>query len=177
MNMHQPTTELQRQHQAHVERQKRFAAAVSPLKENAALKDRVEKLQDELVTLNKQLKAVNDHLLTLKLDKADQQAIILAQAERICALEGISEKFREPDRKTIKEIILEVLDDFPGITYDDIVGKRRARKFVTARHQCMAAIYNQRPDLSLPAIGKVMKRDHTTIIHAVQKLGVWRGND
>lgn len=177
MNMHQPMTELERQHQAHLARQKRFAAAVSPIKDNAALKAKIEKLQDELATLNMQLKAVNDHLLTLKLDKADLQSIVISQAERICNLEGISEQLREPDRLSVKQIIVEVLKDYPGVTYDDIVGKRRSRFFMIPRQKCMAEVYQQRPDLSLPVIGKMMKRDHTTILHAVRKLGVWRGED
>jgi chromosomal replication initiation ATPase DnaA len=40
----------------------------------------------------------------------------------------------------------------------------------------MAAAYQQRPDLSLPQLGKMFGgRDHTTILYAVRKAGAYRG--
>lgn len=163
----QANTELYRQHQAHIARQRRLATGMTPSKENAALRENIEKLQDDLLVLNNQLRVVNENF----------QSVIIRQAERINLLEGISEQLREPDRLSVKQIIIEVLKDYPGVTYDDIVGKRRAFCFSVPRQKCMAEVYQQRPDLSLLTIGKMMKRDHTTILHAVKKLGVWRGDN
>jgi chromosomal replication initiator protein len=173
MNMH--STELMRQHQAHKERQARMASASAPVKEVNRLRDQVKDLTNEVSSLKEQLRDSEATIVTLRLDKADLQSSIMTQAERICTLEGISEQLRKPDRLSVRDIILEVLKDYPGITYDDIIGKRRTRQFMAPRHKCMVEVYQQRPDLSLPMIGKMMKRDHTTIIHAVQKHGVWRG--
>jgi chromosomal replication initiation ATPase DnaA len=42
----------------------------------------------------------------------------------------------------------------------------------------MAEIYVQCPGMSLPEIGRMFGgRDHTTVIHAIKKLGVWRGGE
>lgn len=177
MNMHQPQpmTELQRQHLAHKERQQRFAAATSPMKQNKELQETVYRLEGELAAVKKRLKSATDTLQALTLDKSDQQAIIVAQAERICVLEGVTEKFREPFRKPVKQIILDVLSQYPGITYDDIIGPRRHKVITEPRQKCMAAVYEQRPDLSMPVIAKMFRRDHTTLLHATRKMGVWRG--
>jgi chromosomal replication initiator protein len=39
----------------------------------------------------------------------------------------------------------------------------------------MEAVYDERKDLSLPSIGKLFCRDHTTILHAVRKVKADRG--
>jgi len=51
----------------------------------------------------------------------------------------------------------------------DLVSDRREVKFVRARHTIvtLAKIFT---DLSLPAIGRTIKRDHTTILHAIRKM-------
>lgn len=62
-----------------------------------------------------------------------------------------------------------------GISIEAIVGKRRDLSVVRARHAAMAAVYLNRPDMSLPQIGRIFGRDHTSCLHAIKKLGVWRG--
>lgn len=53
-----------------------------------------------------------------------------------------------------------------GVTVGDMKGPRRWITFVNARHHAVALIVRMRPDLSLPLIGKILNRDHTTIINA-----------
>lgn len=74
---------------------------------------------------------------------------------------------------TPPEIIQHVADEF-GVTVSAICGECRSTFFVAVRHRAMARIYLSKPHASLPAIGKWFNRDHTTILHAVQKAGVWR---
>jgi chromosomal replication initiator protein len=63
------------------------------------------------------------------------------------------------------------------ISYDTITGDSRTGPIVNIRHEAMALVYEKRPDLSLPQIGKFFGgRDHSTILHAVRKLGVHRAN-
>lgn len=52
-----------------------------------------------------------------------------------------------------------------GFTAQDVRGPRRTSKLVIARHEC---IYRIRSELgmSLSAIGRVMNRDHATILYA-----------
>lgn len=66
-----------------------------------------------------------------------------------------------------REIILEVAIN-RKVTEAQILGRRRDRHIVVARHE---ACYRIRSELrlSLPDIGKIMGRDHTTILHGVRK--------
>ncbi|PDT47315.1 chromosomal replication initiator DnaA [Sinorhizobium fredii] len=72
-------------------------------------------------------------------------------------------------RRSVKEIISDVLRGYPGITWDDVVGARRSRRIIRPRHACMKAVYEERKDLSLPAMGRIFRRDHTAVLHAVRK--------
>ena len=76
-------------------------------------------------------------------------------------------------RVPIRDICSAVLVDFPDVTVDDVLSPRRAKMFVRPRDACIAAVYVQRKDLSLPAIGRWFNRDHTTILHSVRKTGVY----
>jgi hypothetical protein len=57
-----------------------------------------------------------------------------------------------------------------GITYADIIGPNRKRKYVMARHEAIHAVKQACPTKSLPELGRMFGgRDHTTILHALQK--------
>lgn len=106
----------------------------------------------------------------LELDLADAQARILSQAEMMKALdereagEGIVDR-----RRAVPEIIADVLQHYPGISWDDIKGVRRTRDLIGPRQACVKAVYEERKDLSLPRIGRIFSRDHSTILHSVRK--------
>lgn len=76
-------------------------------------------------------------------------------------------------RTPVMEIIRQTAAAY-GLRVSDIRGPRGNKDVIAARHTAMARAYAERPDLSLPAIGSFFKRDHTTLIHAVKKMGVWR---
>lgn len=72
----------------------------------------------------------------------------------------------------VEQIIHEEAERF-GLRYEDIIGKRRMREIVMARQAAMARAYVERPDLSLPQIGRLFGgKDHTTVLHAAKKMGV-----
>jgi chromosomal replication initiation ATPase DnaA len=73
--------------------------------------------------------------------------------------------------RTPQEIIKAVADEF-GVTASDIRGECRARFLVAVRFRAIARIYLAKPNASLPQIAKWFGRDHTSILHAVQKTGV-----
>jgi chromosomal replication initiation ATPase DnaA len=106
----------------------------------------------------------------LELDLADARARVLSQADMMKALddkeagEGITDK-----RRAVPDIVAEVLQHYPGVTWEDVKGIRRTRDLIEPRHACMRAVYNERKDLSLPRIGKVFHRDHTVILYALKK--------
>lgn len=67
------------------------------------------------------------------------------------------------------EAVLRAVADFYGVTTEDLTGKRRVQRIVVPRH---VAMYIMREDgrLSLPQIGQVLNRDHTTVLHGVEKM-------
>ncbi|MDT6940764.1 helix-turn-helix domain-containing protein [Brucella pseudogrignonensis] len=75
-------------------------------------------------------------------------------------------------KPTIRKIIEDVIRG-TSVTYEDIIGKRRTHDIIPLRHTAIANAVAIRQDLSLPTIGRLFGgRDHTTILHAAQKMGV-----
>lgn len=55
------------------------------------------------------------------------------------------------------------------MSWEDVISVRRERRLVKPRHACMRAAYENRGDLSLSRIGRIFRRDHTTVLEAVRK--------
>lgn len=55
-----------------------------------------------------------------------------------------------------------------GLTVDDMIGKRKHKMLMNARRECVAML--RAKGLSTPQIGKIMNRDHSTIVHSLQVL-------
>lgn len=80
------------------------------------------------------------------------------------------------ERRSILEIVLEVLADFPTVSVRDVKGGRRTHDVVYPRQLSMWEVKTQRPDLSYPAIGRWFGgRDHTTVLHATRKIEKMKG--
>jgi chromosomal replication initiator protein len=96
----------------------------------------------------------------------NKEPISLAQAEKVLSdlvLAG------EPRRIT-PQIILDATSASYGFSVEAICGPSRTRPLVTARQVAMY-LTRELTDYSYPAIGRVFgKRDHTTVIHAVDKI-------
>ncbi len=96
----------------------------------------------------------------------NKEPISLAQAEKVLSdlvLAG------EPRRIT-PQMILEATSASYGFSIEAICGPSRTRPLVTARQVAMY-LTRELTDYSYPAIGRVFgKRDHTTVIHAVDKI-------
>jgi chromosomal replication initiator protein len=74
-----------------------------------------------------------------------------------------------PKRRTDNEL-LEEIADILGFEVAALKGKSRQRPLVTARQIAMY-VFRDLTDLSYPAIARVFGgRDHTTVIHAVEKI-------
>jgi chromosomal replication initiator protein len=98
--------------------------------------------------------------------KLNKEAISLAQAEKVLSdivLAG------EPRRIT-PQMILDATAASYGFSIEAICGPSRTRPLVTARQVAMYLVRNL-TDYSYPAIARVFgNRDHTTVIHAVDKI-------
>lgn len=80
-----------------------------------------------------------------------------------------SSLFRALARETIpywKQIVLEVLNE-TGVQPDDIFSPKRTRHVAHARQECFLRI-RDRTSMSLPAIGRLFHRDHTTVLQGIR---------
>ncbi len=69
------------------------------------------------------------------------------------------------------ELILSKTTDLYGFSREELIGPNRRRPLVTARQVSMY-VFRELTDLSYPSLGRLFGgRDHTTVIHAVEKIG------
>lgn len=79
-------------------------------------------------------------------------------------------------RRTVHDIVCDVLKAYPDVSLNDIKGPRRGRHIIAARMEAVYAVRMLRPDMSYPAIGRWFGgRDHSTILHSVRKIAAMRG--
>lgn len=78
---------------------------------------------------------------------------------------------RQMDAGGVQAIIAEVALAH-GVTVAEILGPRRYDALVKARHQAIIEVAIRRPAFSLPQIGRCFSRDHTTILHVLNKYGI-----
>jgi chromosomal replication initiator protein len=83
---------------------------------------------------------------------------------------------RQP-RPITPQLILDSTAKFFGFTVDEIISKHRQRPLVTARQVAMY-VMRELTELSYPNIAREFGgRDHTTVIHAVEKIGALMSKD
>ena len=63
------------------------------------------------------------------------------------------------------------------VTVEDILGQGRSAPLVKARHEAMVEVAIRRPAFSLPQIGRLFSRDHTSVLHVLRKYGIRGGKD
>ena len=71
-----------------------------------------------------------------------------------------------------KDIICEV-SLMSGVSVAEIMGHRRPARVVKARHEAIRRVAEE-TTWSIPRIGQIFNRDHTTILHAINKTGCVR---
>jgi chromosomal replication initiator protein len=84
---------------------------------------------------------------------------------------------QDQPRPITPQFILDETAQLFGFTPDEITSKHRQRPLVTARQIAMY-VMRELTDLSYPNIARVFGgRDHTTVIHAVEKIGALMSKD
>ncbi|MNE13584.1 Chromosomal replication initiator protein DnaA [compost metagenome] len=162
MNMHQPQpmTELQRQHLAHKERQRRFMAAAI---ERARPIEHVAEQQNTAP-----IKAQDTGFVIPRYFQTFKRLCIVWVAE-YCPYAGGS--LEVVINRSMTEIGVEWLGKFRGVYLEDIKGRAKNRRVVFPRQVIMHAIKKERPDRSFPEVGRwTGGRDHTTVMHAFNKI-------
>ena len=93
------------------------------------------------------------------------------------AIECISDKITAavPVKVTSKRIMSTVAKRY-GVTQDEIKGKARKQNIATARHVCCYLLRNY-TNMSLPAIGSLVGRDHSTVISSIDTVEKRMEND
>lgn len=126
-----------------------------------------EVMIDRMREFGKEATSAKAKVVKLELDLADARARILCQAELLNQSEDDEAVDR---RRSVPEIVAEVLADYPDVTWADVKGIRRCRNLIEPRFACIRAVFDERQDLSLPKIGRIFGgRDHTTILNALRK--------
>lgn len=75
------------------------------------------------------------------------------------------------------DLILSSVAEYTGISITEIIGDKRTRNVVESRHLAMY-LARELTDASLPKIGeRIGGRDHTTVLHAVDKIAKMMQND
>jgi chromosomal replication initiation ATPase DnaA len=82
---------------------------------------------------------------------------------------------KEAEKISVNAIIKDIAAAH-GIPVALILGQGRSEYIVEARFDAIVAISNANPDWSLPRLGKIFKRDHTSILNALKKRGAWPRN-
>ncbi len=72
----------------------------------------------------------------------------------------------EPVNVTVDKIFTAVYKKY-GIKKEDIIGERRTKDIAQARHIAIYLI-RQITDMSFPGIGKILNRNHTTVISSIE---------
>lgn len=90
--------------------------------------------------------------------------------ERLAALrELMNTPPDDGNRISVAQIISEEAE-LHGVSVRDILGASRNRRITDARHFAMYRARIERADMSLPHIGKVFRRDHTSVLHAIRRM-------
>ena len=162
MNIQTPITEGQRQAKALREKLMGGGRNFVNAAERKSLQDEITRLSAQVIALRAETRSLQE-----RLDEKD--SIIRAHEQSINGLTASNDA--SFSRRPAKDIITDVLRDFPGITYAQVMGPGRSIPIVEARHTCILAVHRARPDLSFPQLGAIFGgRDHTTILFAVRKM-------
>jgi len=71
-----------------------------------------------------------------------------------------------PREKNLAEI--DAIAELYGYTLEDILGKSKLKELVAVRRKCI--VWLRGKGYSTTEIGRIMQRDHSTIVHALQKV-------
>jgi len=119
---------------------------------------------------------VHDEFKRGKIPKSEsarqlRHALVIKAKEIHLATSRLKPDPDDIDRAPV-EIIKRVCDRH-GVTLFAIRGKCRAAFLAAVRHQAIVRVYLARPKASLPEIGRWFDLDHTTILSAVRKSGLY----
>ena len=151
------------QHRAHVERQRRLGKGAPPPARPALVPAPPLAPCAEPVVLSAQARKI-----------AALQQEIAELSARLTAMEREDQSpLVVPSR--IRPVISAVAKYY-GVPLGDLVSSRRTRDLIRPRHVAMY-LAKQLTKHSLPTIGRVLERDHTTVLHGCRQIEKLRQQD
>lgn len=88
--------------------------------------------------------------------------------------EAAAQRFPLPETikiTSVKDIMAQVASEH-GVTLNDILGQRRTRKIMLARREAVYRVWTEKSPIGLAEVGRHFGLDHTTVLHALRKMGV-----
>lgn len=173
-------SEVLRQHEAHKARRARMGMSVAGRASNVyADVERMLADKRRLAREEAQRKADAEQAKRAAMDALEEKLRQMSASEINVVGTAVARFADQPAQQseiivgnpkpTMHRIALDILRIYPGVTIEDIKGDVRRRCIVKARRHVIAAIRLYRPDLSLPAIGRFVQKDHTTCLYAVRR--------
>jgi len=87
-----------------------------------------------------------------------------------CAKKVLDDMLNSNSKRTITcDIIINTVARYFEIRNEEIIGKKRNKEFTFPRHISMY-LCRELTDNSLPQIGTVFSKDHSTVMHAIEKI-------
>jgi chromosomal replication initiation ATPase DnaA len=71
-----------------------------------------------------------------------------------------------PKERNLAEI--DAIAELYGYTAEDVLGKSKLKTLVAVRRKCV--VWLRGKGYSTTEIGRIMQRDHSTIVHSLQKM-------
>lgn len=81
---------------------------------------------------------------------------------------------QDTPHKTVARIISRVAAEY-CVSSATLLGKDLPRKLYAARLAAILAVIDRFPGYSTPRLGRIFRRDHSTILHYLHKAGIRRG--
>jgi chromosomal replication initiator protein len=165
------STALQQQHQRYADIRKRLMG--KPVKEEKAAPVRIE--QHIEIKRSRPLWRIkpmefDDHVRLYRKIIRDYMAELSVEM-RAAQHESAMELLPVTKKTPARDIIDDVLQHFPGVTWADLKGPRRCKAFVLPRQIAVYEVHRRRKDMSLPQIGRLFGgRDHTTALSSINKI-------
>lgn len=71
------------------------------------------------------------------------------------------------EQKILLEKLFRAAQEGCGVNKKDLLGKCRSRHLARTRQAMMCIVY-ENTELSMPEVGRIFNRDHTTVLHALK---------
>ncbi|MDM8302294.1 DnaA ATPase domain-containing protein [Collinsella tanakaei] len=85
-------------------------------------------------------------------------------------IDAIADEYFDTAHKVVRvDTIQSVVEEFYHVSHEDMIGRKRSKNIVFPRHVAVYLV-NSMCEMSLKAVGSAFGRDHTTVMHSIEKI-------